>query len=197
MQSEGKLEKILAGASKNMDLLGYERTNTPYVRRFTEADVKIDDDQVVEALEAFYTSDRSLDSFRAALDDAVRMASSVLGRAIDMAKNGDPVTTGLLAVLVGKDLHFEAIRKKGVVRFFCLDKVGVSCSIAQHEEGSSVYTMEYVVADYPDVRRGRKRSRGSRKCEPLDLNKMSLRGHEVYRFRYASCPQLRYFILRD
>ena len=115
MQSEGKLEKILAGASKNMDLLGYERTNIPYVRRFTEADVKIDDDQVVEALEAFYTSDRSLDSFRTALDDAVRMASSVLGRAIDMAKTGEAVTTGLLAVLVGKDLHFEAIRKKGVV----------------------------------------------------------------------------------
>ena len=44
---------------------------------------------------------------------------------------------------VGKDLHFEAIRKKGVVRFFCLDKVGVSCDIAQHEEGSSAYTMEY------------------------------------------------------
>lgn len=115
VQSDSVLEDVVRHLEKGMELLGYRKSKHPYRRHVTTNDVRITNEDVIEITEDFYNSDRSIDSFRNALFDAIRACSSVEGRGIDVNKTGENVVTGLLAVLEGKDLYNNPIMNGYVV----------------------------------------------------------------------------------
>lgn len=125
VKDDDYLESVLKYNGRIIDKMGYVKGNEPYVRRFTSNDVRITDKDVIAATESFYNSDRSVESFRAALEDASREGSSVVGRGIDMNKNRDHVTTGYLAFLEKRDLNNEVVPKCRNIghRYVCKDTV--------------------------------------------------------------------------
>ena len=142
-------KEVLENIELAMDKLGYKKSDTPYTRRFTNADVCITDDMVREFTEAFYNSDRSVESFTNALDDSVRAGSSVLGRLIDINKTGEHVTVGFLMVLEGRGLDGTLITKRDerggytfverLHTYYCEDTIKYQAVFTMEDDGTTSF----------------------------------------------------------